>query len=187
MIPERKNFQKVYELKDRLYPEFSSLKIPTESENSNYLIISAINSLGFATEKEITYYKCHNRIETKKEIKKLLEDKKIVEIKIEDLQQTYYTTEKILNGLKNYKKFTGLHILNPFDNLIIQRERAKNIFNFDYTIECYVPAEKRKYGYYVLPILYGDKFIGRIDAKADRKNKEFLVYKIFTEGNKRLI
>jgi uncharacterized protein YcaQ len=64
-----------------------------------------------------------------------------------------------------------LHILSPFDNLVIQRERLQRLFGFDYQIECYVPQPKRQYGYFCLPILWGDRFIGRLDAKADRKAK----------------
>ena len=62
-------------------------------------------------------------------------------------------------------------ILSPFDILNVFRHRLKDFFDFDYQIECFVPAPKRKYGYFSLPILAGDKFIARMDAKADRKTK----------------
>lgn len=79
-----------------------------------------------------------------------------------------------------------LHLLNPFDNLIIQRKRLKNIFNFDYLIECYVPEKKRIYGYYTIPILYGNNFIGRLDAKADRKTKLLTINHIWLENRVKL-
>jgi uncharacterized protein YcaQ len=60
-------------------------------------------------------------------------------------------------------------ILSPFDNSVIQRERLKVLFQFDYQIECYVPTAKRLYGYFSLPLLFRGKFIGRMDCKADRK------------------
>jgi len=62
-------------------------------------------------------------------------------------------------------------LLSPFDNLVIQRERCRQIFNFDYQIECYVPKPKRQHGYFCLPILYKDSLCGRADFKADRKSK----------------
>jgi uncharacterized protein YcaQ len=63
-----------------------------------------------------------------------------------------------------------LSILSPFDNSVIQRERLKALFQYDYKIECYVPSEKRQYGYFSLPLLFRDEFIGRMDCKAHRKN-----------------
>ncbi|MBL4673657.1 MAG: winged helix DNA-binding domain-containing protein [Arenicella sp.] len=75
-------------------------------------------------------------------------------------------------------------ILSPFDNLLIQRQRMRDLFDFDYQIECYVTKNKRKYGYFVLPILAGQQFIGRMDAKIDRKTKLMTVSSLFLErGN----
>jgi uncharacterized protein YcaQ len=74
-----------------------------------------------------------------------------------------------------------LHLLSPFDNLIIQRDRIRSIFDFDYALECYVAPAKRKYGYFVLPILWGERFVGRLDPKADRKKKAFIVNNLVFE------
>jgi uncharacterized protein YcaQ len=74
-----------------------------------------------------------------------------------------------------------VHILSPFDNLVIQRKRLKQLFNFDYQIECYVPEAKRKFGYFCLPILYGSELVGRIDCKAHRKQRCLKVNAIFQE------
>jgi uncharacterized protein YcaQ len=65
---------------------------------------------------------------------------------------------------------------------MIQRRRIKNLFGFDYSLECYVPASKRKFGYFTLPILWGDNFIGRLDPKADRKKKTFIIRKLAFES-----
>jgi uncharacterized protein YcaQ len=72
-------------------------------------------------------------------------------------------------------------ILSPFDILNVFRHRLKDFFDFDYQIECFVPAPKRKYGYFSLPILAGDTFIARMDAKADRKTKVLIVHNIHFE------
>ena len=77
--------------------------------------------------------------------------------------------------------FEGATLLSPFDNLICDRKRALALFNFDFTIEIYVPKEKRKFGYYVLPILYKDKIIGRVDPLMDRANGVLRVNAVHAE------
>jgi uncharacterized protein YcaQ len=72
-------------------------------------------------------------------------------------------------------------ILSPFDILNVFRYRLKDFFDFDYQLECFVPASKRKYGYFSLPILAGDTFVARMDAKADRKNKVLIIHNLHFE------
>jgi len=72
----------------------------------------------------------------------------------------------------------GVHLISPFDSLIIQRQRTRRLFDFDYALECYVPAAKRKFGYFVLPILWGEDFVGRLDPKVDRKNKDLIIRRL---------
>ena len=72
-----------------------------------------------------------------------------------------------------------LKILSPFDNAVIQRKRLIDLFGFDYQLECYVPAPKRKYGYLALPLLYKGAFVGRMDCKAHRTEKVLEERRIF--------
>ncbi len=72
-------------------------------------------------------------------------------------------------------------LLSPFDNLICDRDRTAQLFGFDFRIEIYVPKAKRQYGYYVLPILHGDRLIGRIDPQMDRKNHTLTIHAVFAE------
>jgi len=178
----RKSFQKVYDLPERVLPENINTSALTEEELSEHLIMKAITANGFASEKEMTYLRHHNAKATKSALNKLLEDRKIIPVKVEEVEkEIYYTTKKNLKQLDNRKNDKHVHILSPFDNLVIQRKRLNTLFNFDYVIECYVPAHKRKYGYFCLPVLYEDKFIARIDAKADRSKNTFNIINIFWE------
>ncbi|HMS33730.1 MAG TPA: crosslink repair DNA glycosylase YcaQ family protein [Ignavibacteria bacterium] len=181
MIKARKGFQKVYDLTERVLPDNVDTSIPSESEFYEHLILSSVNSNGFASIREITYSRRFDRIKFAMTLNRMLEEKSIQRINISGLPDEYFTTGEILN-ISGKLKSKVVHILSPFDNLIIQRKRLKDIFDFDYTIECYVPEAKRIFGYFIMPVLYGDKFIARIDAKADRANDTFVIKNIFPEG-----
>jgi uncharacterized protein YcaQ len=182
MIKGRKGFQKVYDLTERVLPENADTSMPSESEFYEHLILTSIRSNGFSSAKEITYNRRYDKNVFNKTLIRLLEEKIIMKLNISGLSDEFYTSEDnlYLRGKKN--DITGIHILSPFDNLIIQRKRLKDLFGFDYTIECYVPEAKRKFGYFSMPVLYRDKFIGKIDAKADRANGTFIIKNIYWEG-----
>jgi uncharacterized protein YcaQ len=185
MIASRKGFQKVYDLTENVLPKETDTTIPTEEEFHEHMILGAINSYGFAAEKEIKYQRANDAKILKSVINKLKEENRIVEFKIKGIEsQTYYSAEKNLKRIKNAEESSLLHILSPFDNLIIQRKRTKNIFDFNYTVEFYLPASKRTYGYYCMPVLYGSKFIGKIDAKANRQTGIFEIINYFPENKK---
>ena len=181
MVWARKNFQKVYDLTERVLPSNVDISFPKEAELSEHLILKAINANGITSQKEMTYLRRHHEKTTKSVINKLLEEKKIVPVSIKDSPEKYFSTSKNLRLVKRLKASNTVHILSPFDNLVIQRKRMNSLFDFDYVIECYVPAPKRKYGYFCLPVLYGDRFIGRLDAKADRQTGVFKVINFFPE------
>ena len=88
----------------------------------------------------------------------------------------YYALKyQLESGLSLKKASPKVHLLSPFDNFIIQRDRIKELFGFDYALECYVTPKKRKFGYFALPILWGERFAGKLDPKSDRKNKTLLI------------
>jgi uncharacterized protein YcaQ len=109
----------------------------------------------------------------------MLEEEKIIQVKVEENKEHYYAFSHSLNNIS--KSSSKISILSPFDNMIIQRKKMKTFFNFDYQIECYVPASKRKYGYFCLPVFAGSQAIARIDCKAYRGEQRFAVHSIHYE------
>ncbi|MBL1213583.1 MAG: winged helix-turn-helix domain-containing protein [Ignavibacteriae bacterium] len=194
MITERKKFNKIYDLTERVLPSHIDKRRPSQNEIAEFLIKRAITANGVISENEILKFlqpgssrdsdlQTAGRAVIKKRIKKLIEANEIIEVEIDGINSNkYYADEATLNSVSKLRsKSKQVFLLSPFDNLIIQRERIKIIFDFDYTIECYVPEAKRKYGYFVLPILYGNDFVGRLDPKADRKSKTLIIKNIFFE------
>nr|WP_032882146.1 crosslink repair DNA glycosylase YcaQ family protein [Acinetobacter genomosp. 15BJ] len=96
--------------------------------------------------------------------------------------QTVYVASTVLEQEPNIQ--TEVKILSPFDNLVIHRERLSSLFGFDYRIECYVPAAKRQYGYFCLPLLYADDFVGQIDCKVHRREKRLEVISLHVQEAK---
>ncbi len=176
MIVRRNNFHKVYDLPERVLPANLDATLPTTGEYCRFLINRAIKAHGLVTEQEIGYLRKGIKKDIKTTLKQMLEEGEIQTISVDGiLNQIFYTTEESLSQLENLRVSKNIHLLSPFDNCIIQRKRVQQIFDFIYQLECYVPAQKRVYGYFCLPILWGDRFIGRLDPKADRKSKTFFI------------
>jgi uncharacterized protein YcaQ len=181
MVTKRQAFQKVYDLAERVLPSNVDTTMPSEKEYAEYLVMRAIQANGIVEEKEVSYLRKGLREPVAKAVRKLLKEGRIAEIRIpgDDKASLFVDPERISHPIVPADPV--LHILSPFDNLIIQRKRVQRLFNFDYVIECYLPEPKRKFGYFCLPVLYGDKFVGRFDPKADRAEKVFYVKQMHFE------
>ncbi|MFH1701376.1 MAG: crosslink repair DNA glycosylase YcaQ family protein [Candidatus Zixiibacteriota bacterium] len=188
MITARHNFHRVYDLTERVLPDSIDKTFPDNEEVGRFFIRRALKSYGVAKEREIReHIRAADNEAIENSLNAMIESKEIIKVLVGKNNGDYYTLPESLEKLNNLKRTPKkIHILSPFDNLIIQRERTKKLFDFDYTIECYVPAAKRKYGYFVLPILWGDKFVGRMDAKAERKKKVLVIRRLhFEDGSKK--
>ncbi|HUM46370.1 MAG TPA: crosslink repair DNA glycosylase YcaQ family protein [Chitinophagales bacterium] len=184
MVNHRQGFQKVYDLAAHVLPAAINTEFPTKMEYAVHLVETAIAAHGILTEKEIYYLRGAWNEYISKAVRKLLRAGSIIELKLEGHEQTkFYGAPSITEFTKESVAPNEVHILSPFDNLLIQRRRMKRLFDFDYVIECYLPEHKRTFGYFTLPILYGDRFIARMDPKADRLNKVFYVRNLAFEEN----
>lgn len=184
MITERRNFHKVYDLTERVLPESVDTTVPDDAELGQFLVCRALSAYGVAREKEIhDHIHAASREVISKALGDLLDAGEVIRLEIEELGEVdYYTLPETIDkcGALNQTP-PQVSLLSPFDNLVIQRDRTKQFFGFDYTLECYTPAAKRKYGYFTLPILWGERLVGRLDPKADRKRGSLMVRNLVFE------
>ena len=179
MVSRTRTFQKVYGLPVNLVPSDTDLTMPTDEEYSRFVIRRTLGALGVAYTKEIAWrarYVKGNLV--KKELVKMALAGELKTITVEGVKGPLYM---LPDQNVDIDLSDEVFILSPFDILNVFRHRLKDFFDFDYQIECFVPAAKRQYGYFSLPILCGDKFIARMDAKADRKAKVLIVHNIHFE------
>lgn len=184
-ITRREGFQKVYDLPERVIPSSIDMSLPNENEHIRFIIDRTLRHHGLATSHEIAYLRKGGfRAQVERELKKMVSSQEIVELKVNDIQGSYYAHPHSLE--KAPKATTKILILSPFDNLVIQRKKLLTFFDFDYQIECYVPEKKRKYGYFCLPVFKGNQPLARIDCKANRKERILDIHTIhFEKGIKR--
>lgn len=182
MVAKREGFRKIYDLPERVLPNGVNTAMPSLEEYTEHLTNTTIDALGAVSIDDIAHLRSSNvKNAVRKKIESLIEEKKIISVICKETDGIYYTTEEILNEATAIRK-KSVSILSPFDNSVIRRKRLMQLFGFDYTIECYVPEPKRKYGYFCLPIVYGTDFIARIDCKAERKKKILTVINLFPEN-----
>lgn len=181
VISERRGFQKLYEVADRFLPKDIDKTLPTEKEFARHLIERSLLANGVSTAKEIAYLRKGLAPVVLRALGELENQKLVKKVSISGMKEDFYCLSDL--EVPKQKPNATVHILSPFDNLVIQRQRLKNFFDFDYQIECYVPEPKRKFGYFVLPVLLGDEFVCRIDAKADRPNRKLIIKAVHFEKN----
>ncbi|HEY0652014.1 MAG TPA: crosslink repair DNA glycosylase YcaQ family protein [Chryseosolibacter sp.] len=178
-ITRKKDFRKVYDLTENTIPSDIDQTMPTPEEFSRYVIMQALKSFGIAYAKEIAFTARYVKTNIKAELERLADQNEICRVTVTGLKgplymlPTYKTKKITLAG--------DAFILSPFDVLNVFRHRLRDFFNFDYQIECFVPAAKRKYGYFSLPVLVGDTFVARMDSKADRKSQTLIVNNLHFE------
>lgn len=179
MITRDRKFHKRYDLPINLVPTETDLTMPTAEEFARFVVRRTLRALGISSVKEMAWRA--RRVKgnlVKSELVKMVQEGEVRLISIAGVKGPLYmlADQNIDVEISN-----EVFILSPFDILNVFRHRLKDFFDFDYQIECFVPAPKRIYGYFSLPVLAGELFIARMDAKADRKKKILIVHNIHFE------
>jgi uncharacterized protein len=185
MVARRENFQRVYNLRERILPEWRDEQAPPLEETLDSLVLRSVQALGVARAGWVADTYRLSRRETPARVRALAEARRLETVRVEGWDEPCYlhptqveTAERAAAG---QLEATLTTLLSPFDPLVCDRDRAEEFFDFDYTIECYLPAEKRKYGYFSLPILHRGALVGRLDAKANRQTGTFEVRSLHLE------
>ena len=186
-IHGRDRFQKIYELTERVFPDVHAQEAPNEAEHIDWACRSALERLGVATSSELAAF--WNAVSIAQATAWCRDDLiagRIAEVQVESLsdgkpRKAFALTDWNKRVRRANDAPDRMRLLAPFDPILRDRKRALRLFNFDYSFEAFVPAKKRKYGYYVLPILEGDRLVGRLDPRHERERETLIVDNVWWE------
>ncbi|MEO0624650.1 MAG: crosslink repair DNA glycosylase YcaQ family protein [Pseudomonadota bacterium] len=171
-ICKRQGFRKYYDLAERVIPAAHRDRHLDDAEIVDWALSEALGRLGFATSGELSaFFEIATREEAKQWCAAALRAGRIIEADIEmadGARRRSFTTEAHLDAAASLPEPTArVRLLSPFDPALRDRARAERLFGFRYRIEIFVPEAKRTYGYYVFPVMQGDRLIGRLDVRRD--------------------
>lgn len=188
-VARREGFRKIYDLTERVFPDQHRAPQPDVAETVDWACRAALDRLGFATSGELAaFWDLVAPAEAKAWCADALARGEIAEVDVvmaDGRLRRHFAWPGTL-GAEAPEPSQRVRILSPFDPLLRDRKRAERLFGFHYRIEVFVPEPKRRYGYYVFPVLEGDQMIGRIDMKADRSAGVLNVRAFWPEAGARM-
>ena len=188
-ITRREGFQKVFDLAERVVPEPLLNTVPTEMETLDWACSGALDRLGFGTPREIASFWDTASLAEARAWCAAQDGDRLVEVDVESARpgpaRRLFARPDIFEQAEQASEPPGgVRVLSPFDPLLRDRKRTEWLFGFRFRIEIFVPEEKREYGYYVFPLLEGDRLIGRIDMR--RSDGRLCVRALWPERGVRL-
>ncbi|MFD1702474.1 winged helix-turn-helix domain-containing protein [Methylopila henanensis] len=168
----RRGFERVYDLPERATPEIAALPTPDDAEGQRRLISAAAQALGVATVGDLRAYWRIGPQEAGARVAELVEQGALIPARVEGWRQPAYLAAGTEPPRRRPR---AAALVSPFDPLLWERDRAERLLDFRYRIEIYVPEHKRQHGYYVLPLLAGERIAARLDLKADRAGRRLVV------------
>ncbi|NIM01487.1 MAG: winged helix-turn-helix domain-containing protein [Acidobacteria bacterium] len=190
-VAGRAGQEKTYDLASRVIPEDCYRVTVSERDYVDWACRESLRRLGAGTPAQIAHFLDAVSTEQAQAWCEKNHGKALTCVRVEladrSSSRPVYAFEDWTRRIDDVPSAPGkLRLLSPFDPLIHDRNRTRKIFGFDYAVEIFVPAEKRKYGYYVLPILEGERFVGRVDLKLDRKKRRLDVLGLWWEPRVRV-
>jgi uncharacterized protein YcaQ len=183
MIARRENFQRIYDVTERVRPDWDDSRAPATEDAYRALIARTVGALGVAKPEWIANYVQIPAAPARQRLRNMVAAGELVAVEVEGWASGGLVSPGTLEALDRPAGSPAPRttLLSPFDPIVWDRRRALELFEFDYRIECYTPAPKRRYGYFTLPILHGDRLVGRLDPKAHRRDGVFEVKSIHVE------
>ncbi len=191
MVAQRSGNRKVWHLTDEFLPPWADRTPMNPDEFCRRAVPLALKALGTGTARDIKHhFMRHAYPDLESVLASLAANGTILPVALVDSDNrampgswmVHAEDAEMLQRLEVDSHWEGRTVLlSPFDNLICDRKRNQPLFDFDFTIEIYVPVARRRYGYYVLPILAGDSVLGRVDTEMDRKRNELHFRALFLE------
>jgi uncharacterized protein YcaQ len=174
-ISQRAGMLKTYELLNRHFGWDRRPRAATERETLNYLLDRALRSQGIVSVDSICYQDAPRKLAMRRLVESRVRRKELIPVQVEGAGQSpHWIRPDALDTLPDPAR-EQIHILSPFDPLIIQRKRLRLFFDYEYRFEAYVPKHKRVFGYFVCPVLIGDRIVAALDLKTDRQRQQLLV------------
>jgi uncharacterized protein YcaQ len=188
-VADRVGFQRRYDLTERVIPS----KILDQSVNADevwqFFLQRALSCLVIGTRNDIADYlglhsymfdlERNKKQQLDEKIQQLISEDLVIKVGLVDESEHYYCLAEAVPFIEEHKDQEApsnrAQFLTPFDNVVWDRKRVTRNFGFDFSLEAYLPKEKRSFGYYGMPILWKDQLIGRIDPKADRLNQTLIL------------
>ncbi|AUZ80501.1 winged helix-turn-helix domain-containing protein [Aeromonas caviae] len=191
MVRERRNFQRVYDLAERVMPEWNDERdLPSPDLARRDMVRASCRALGLVKTGWVADYYRLKRGKYDALLHQLADEGELLPVRVEGWQHGAFVhaslADELVRAQAGSLKASHTAVLSPFDPLVWDRKRASELFGFDYRIECYTPAPKRQYGYFVLPLLHRGKLLGRMDSKAHRKEGVFEVKSLYLEDGIRV-
>ncbi|CAN7231630.1 winged helix DNA-binding domain-containing protein [Pseudoduganella sp. LjRoot289] len=188
MIARRHNFQRVYDLAERVLPGWDDSRMPAMDETRRTFVLKTVKALGLAKASWIADY--FRTRPPRLDPESLVAEGALLRARVQGWDEPVYIhpdhAALAASAASGSLTASATVILSPFDPVVWDRRRALELFNFDYRLECYTPAEKRRYGYFTLPILRRGALVGRVDAKAHRRDGLFELKSLALEPGARI-
>jgi uncharacterized protein YcaQ len=190
MIARREGFQRVYDLRRRVLPGWDDAALPSTAAVHRALALKSVRAMGIARAKWVADWYRMSKKETPRVVRDLAAEGELLEVAVDGWKEPGYVhpDHRALaeDAAAGRIRPTLTTLLSPFDPLVWDRARASELFGFDYRLECYTPAPKRVYGYFTLPILRRGALVGRVDAKAHRRDGIFELKIVYLEPKVRI-